>query len=147
MTNDKTVTMSREAAKVLVETFRDCLHRGKQPTFSAGDLRYYIDELNKLAAPVVERQDAPFYISMSDWNTLVRDDVEIASVRISRTKRSVFTEPLHASPPAPVAVTMKDMMIAYEAASAVHLHGTSNWCAVAAKHLNNRIDKVKELNQ
>ncbi|WLG49170.1 hypothetical protein [Pseudomonas sp. FP1742] len=50
------------------------------------------------------RGDAPFYISVEDWNTLVRGDVEIANVRTSRTKRSIFTEPLYAEQPAPVAV-------------------------------------------
>lgn len=49
------------------------------------------------------RGEAPFYISVDDWNMLVRDDVEIASVRVSRTRRSKFTEPLFAAPPAPVA--------------------------------------------
>lgn len=53
-------------------------------------------------APAVERQEAvaPFYISVEDWNLLVRGDVEIASVRISRTRRSKFTESLFAHPSA-----------------------------------------------
>lgn len=54
-----------------------------------------------LDAPAVERQEpvAPFYISGDDWNLMVRDDVEIADVRVSRTKRSKFTEPLFANAP------------------------------------------------
>lgn len=54
------------------------------------------------------RGEAPFYISVDDWNMLVRDDVEIASVRVSRTRRSKFTEPLFAAPPAPVAVVLPE---------------------------------------
>lgn len=34
-------------------------------------------------------------------------------------------------------LNMKNVMIAYENAGAVHLSGTSNFCAVMAKHLNN----------
>lgn len=34
-----------KAIEVLIETFRDSLHRGKQPTFSAGDLKYFINAL------------------------------------------------------------------------------------------------------
>lgn len=54
------------------------------------------------------RSEAPFYISVEDWNLLVRDDVEIASVRASRTRRSKFTEPLFTAPPAPVAVVLPE---------------------------------------
>jgi len=55
-----------------------------------------------LAAPAVERKEvvAPFHISVDDWNLLVRGDVEIADVRVSRTRRSKFTEPLFSHPPA-----------------------------------------------
>jgi len=53
-------------------------------------------------APAFERKEplAPFYISVDDWNLLVRGDVEIASVRVSRTRRSIFTESLFAHPSA-----------------------------------------------
>ncbi|WP_277593655.1 hypothetical protein [Pseudomonas chlororaphis] len=49
---------------------------------------------------------APFYICVEDRNRLVRDDIAIASVRVSRQKRGAFTEPLYTSPPAPVAVVL-----------------------------------------
>lgn len=44
------VPCGRDALVVLVETFRDSLHRGKQPTFSAGDLKHFINSLNELRA-------------------------------------------------------------------------------------------------
>lgn len=52
------------------------------------------------------RGEAPFYISAEDWNVLVRDDVATARVRICKANRGPFTEPLYASPPAPVAVAL-----------------------------------------
>ncbi|WP_196355357.1 hypothetical protein, partial [Pseudomonas amygdali] len=45
-----------KAVAVLIETFRDCLHRGKQPTFSAGDLKYFIEAL---LAPPADQQGEP----------------------------------------------------------------------------------------
>lgn len=53
MTTNQTiggVPRGRDALVVLVETFRDSLHRGKQPTFSAGDLRFFITEFCELRA-------------------------------------------------------------------------------------------------
>lgn len=47
--------MSNKMIDVLVETFRDALHRGKQPTFSAGDLKHFINELLVLRTQVAER--------------------------------------------------------------------------------------------
>lgn len=37
----------------LIETFRDSLHRGKQPTFSAGDLKHFINVMGELRALLV----------------------------------------------------------------------------------------------
>lgn len=54
MTTDQTIDgVPREHAatlSVLVETFRDSLHRGKQPTFSAGDLKHFITAMVELRA-------------------------------------------------------------------------------------------------
>lgn len=44
------VPRGRDALVLLVETFRDALHRGKQPTFSAGDLKFFITEFCELRA-------------------------------------------------------------------------------------------------
>lgn len=44
------VPRGRDALVVLIETFRDALHRGKQPTFSAGDLKFFITEFCELRA-------------------------------------------------------------------------------------------------
>ncbi|QHJ83076.1 MAG: hypothetical protein [Caudoviricetes sp.] len=53
MTTNKTidgVPRGRDALVVLIESFRDALHRGKQPTFSAGDLKFFITEFCELRA-------------------------------------------------------------------------------------------------
>lgn len=90
MTNNPTIDgVSRE----LLERILAWLHTDEPDDGGwIAELRALID------APAVERQEhkAPFYISLDDWNLLVRGDVEIASVRVSRTRRSKFTEPLFA---------------------------------------------------
>lgn len=53
MTTSQTIDGVPRASKalaVLIETFRDCLHRGKQPTFSGGDLKYFIEVFAELRA-------------------------------------------------------------------------------------------------
>lgn len=98
MSNSKTIDgVSREIA-----LFESII--GKKPDAFLHEPVYQVTEsevmefASQLSAPAVERQEprAPFYISVDDWNLLVRGDVEIASVRVSRTRRGKFTESLFA---------------------------------------------------
>lgn len=88
----------KKAVAVLIETFRDCLHRGKQPKFSAGDLKYFIEAL--IAQPA-DQQGDPI-----GWTTpgmlAIAKDVDGPHSRFgARTNRSTrFCVPLylHAQP-------------------------------------------------
>lgn len=45
--------------------------------------------------PADDELKAPFYIRINDFNELVRGDIAIVSVRVSRERRGEFTEPLY----------------------------------------------------
>lgn len=52
-----------------------------------------------------------------------------------------WTVPLYAEPPAPVAVTLQQVLKAYEYAEShphKYLRGTTNWCAAVAHSLNTK---------
>lgn len=59
---------------VLVETFRDSLHRGKQPTFSAGDLKHFINAMVELRtlldAPDVQSGKLPPVGRQAVWQAI-----------------------------------------------------------------------------
>lgn len=61
----------------------------------------------------------------------------------------VETRPLYAEQPAPVAVTLSQVLTAYDYAEAhphKYLRGTTNWCAAVAHKLNACLDEVTRLN-
>lgn len=92
------------------------------------------DEIERLKAG---QRESPFYISAADWNTLVRDDMEIASVRVSRTRRNVFTEQLFTSQPAPVSEEMTRLLTRARIYARGEFRDEIDAC----------LDKVKEMNQ
>lgn len=56
---------------------------------------------------------------------------------------------LYAEQPAPVAVTLQQVLAAYEYAEShphKYLRGTTNWCAAVAHNLNACLDELKRLN-
>lgn len=127
MTNDKTVTMSRE----LAERISARLER-----LNAG----FCELRALLAAPVVERQPYGYWICPKGNPNLGSFHHEV----LDTTEQYCEVTPLFASPPAPVAVVLPDYR-----KPAFYFSRVGN-CALAvdlADEWSACIDKVKELNQ
>ena len=151
MTNDKTVTMSRELvlidqellviANVCVMRIHDLLVEQLKATDHKDEYRAEISRLKNthtqliaaLAAPVVERQEPVLFVAVESI-----EDLECVGMHATRKANDLQHVALYTSPPAPVAVVLPERKVGHPCASQ---HRAYN------EGFNSAIDKVKEMNQ